>query len=171
MVPIKRAKEQNRTRDNLIAEYTIYSSLANLCMQNSKPFMLYGDIGSGKTYLVEKLLNNKYNFIKMQNTEPHNNLHRNISTQSPFIKSKFGETTRTSRRSKYIYFVDDFNVSFSMSNSAPTSQNFELLRQINETQSVFSTEDDSLMLLSEVNFITTCTIPSNFCSYFTEINT
>jgi hypothetical protein len=49
----KRIKESGRSRDSLLPDYTLYSVLLQLCLKYSKPLLIYGEIGCGKTSFAE----------------------------------------------------------------------------------------------------------------------
>jgi hypothetical protein len=61
----------------------------------------------------------------------------------------------------FLFFIDDLNVNYkSRNNTNDSSSNMELLREIFETQQLYSNEDHSYINLSNMNFIMTCTNPT-----------
>jgi hypothetical protein len=89
--------------------------------------------------------------------EPYNNIYDTISKHTDLAKIKLA-TLNT--KNKFTYFLDDLNINSSCKNMKNLNKNFDLMRQIFETNSIYSLEDESFITLSECNFVTSCTTPS-----------
>ena len=63
-------------------------------------------------------------------------------------------------KNKFTYFLDDLNLNNSPDNYKNINKNFDLMRQIFETNSIYSFDDETYITLSECNFLVSCTTPS-----------
>lgn len=79
------------------------------------------------------------------------------------MKRKYEKRTKSS---KYIYFIDDLNLSFKcnkqladLEQKQSPSANLELARQIFETSNIYCKDNQNFMQLTEMNFILTCSYP------------
>jgi hypothetical protein len=98
-----------------------------MCLANNQPCLVYGDIGSGKTTFIDKLMANKYDFVRLSNTEPNNLVYETLLHHTPLaLKNK------SDQRRGHIYFIDDLNLTYKcgLSGSRSESANLELARQV-----------------------------------------
>jgi GTPase SAR1 family protein len=128
-----------------------------MCLSNSFPCLVYGDVGIGKTFLMDKILNGKFDFVKMASMEPDNNVYKLIVNQTEFCRSKRNSSI-IDHKSNFVYFIDDLNVKYSC-DSKNESSNMELLRQIMETKMIYSYDDESLMPITDINFAVCLSYP------------
>jgi hypothetical protein len=80
--------------------------MIKLCVENTTPCVVYGDMYESKTRFVDKLLVNKYDFTKVANCAPNAFVYDNLLKQAPFFHTK---------PDSYIVnfvFVDDLNASY-----------------------------------------------------------
>lgn len=99
----------------------------------------------------------------MSNTEPNNFVYETILKHSPLVIKRKNDKRN---KSKFIYFIDDLNLSFKCNkqleglekNQLP-SANMELARQIFETNNIYCKDNQNFMQLTEMNFILTCSYP------------
>lgn len=100
-------------------------------------------------------MSNRSSYVKLNNSEPYNTVHDIIAKHSPLAKAKMA-TLNT--RNKFIYFIDDLNLNTSC-NTHSSSKTFELMRQIMETNAIYSFDEEIFLTLSEFNFVLACSTP------------
>ena len=104
-------------------------------------------------------MTNKYDFVRLSNTEPNNLVYNTILQHTPVCR-KIG-----SQKLNYIYFIDDLNLSYSCAADTSArfavkpSANLELARQLLETKSIYSEANEHFISLNDINFVLSCTYP------------
>ena len=163
--PFLRSMKNMNNKEWIILDYQYHASLIRLCIENSKPCLIYSDIGLGKTTLIEKILQNKYDFSKINNTEPDSFVYETILRHAPFCRNK-KSTSINGNKFDYILFIDDLNTKQTCEkNVYQTSATLELIRQIIETKNIYSHDDDYFLPLNNINLILTCTYPGKSPNY------
>lgn len=167
LIPFERPElDPKAAKVTILPQYQYQAYLVKLCIENSTPCMIYGDVGIGKTSFIEKLLANKYDHIKLHNIEPEQYVYTNIVKQTRFYQNK-KYNSFNGYKHNYLYFIDDLNLSYSCGKAADNrldassseSSNMELIRQIMETRKIYSDEENSFIDLNNINFILTSTYP------------
>ncbi|CAF0731757.1 unnamed protein product, partial [Brachionus calyciflorus] len=149
-------------KDWIIIDYQYQANFIKLCIDNSMPCLVYGDLGIGKTNLIEKILVNKYDFTKLNNTEPNDYVYEILLKQAQFYRNK-KYTSINGYKTNYIFFIDDLNVSFSSESNGSASM--ELMRLLFETKSLFNKDDQLLTPFNDMNFMLTCSYPRNTSNF------
>lgn len=105
------------------------------------------------------MLTNKYDFCKLNSNEPNNGIYDILTKHLPFSKAKKYPSLNNYSHD-FIYFIDDLNVNYQSSvDKLSKSSTLELIRQIMETKSVYSDEDQALINLNNTSFLFACTYP------------
>jgi hypothetical protein len=104
--------------------------------------------------------------VKIHNLEPNTHVYDMIIRQTQFYQNK-KYTSLNAYKYNYLYFVDDVNVSYTCSAEkqnalSQTSTNMELIRQVLETQMVYSNEEKAFISMNNINFVLTSTCPGNY---------
>jgi hypothetical protein len=103
----------------------------------------------------------------MHNLEPSTHIYDMMIRQTPFYKNK-KYTSLNAYKYNYLYFIDDLNVSYTCNAEKKqrnaTSTNMELIRQVLETQMVYSNEEKSFISMNNINFVLTSTNPGLYYS-------
>ena len=163
--PFLRSMKNMNNKEWIILDYQYHASLIRLCIENSRTCLIYSDIGLGKTTLIEKILQNKYDFTKINNTEPDSFAYETILRHAPFCRNKKGMSIN-GNKFDYILFIDDLNTRQTCEkNVYQTSATLELIRQIIETRTIYSHDDDYFLPLNSINLILTCTYPGKSPNY------
>ena len=163
--PFLRSTKNMNNKEWIILDYQYHASLIKLFVESSKPCLVYGDVGLGKTTLIEKLLQNKYDFTRVPNTEPDTSVYDTILRHAPFCRNK-KSTSINGNKFDYILFLDDLNARQTCEkNVSSTSASLELVRQIIETKTVYSHEDDHFLPLNSVNLVLACAYPGKSPNY------
>ena len=104
-------------------------------------------------------MTNKYDFVRMSNTEPNNLVYNTVLQHTPVCRKTGGH------KLNYIYFIDDLNLSYSCAAETSArfvvkpSANLELARQLLETKSIYSEANEHFISLNDINFVLSCTYP------------
>lgn len=157
----KLAFNNNSPKDWIIEEYQNQAQLIKMCIENNQACLVYGDVGIGKTTLIEKLLLNKFDFIRLANTQPDTNLNDILLSHSPLIVNRKNSSIN-GHRYKYIYFIDDLNLSYSCCSA---SSSLELARQLLESNTIYLNDLDHFLPMKHVNYVFTCTNPNKTPNY------
>lgn len=136
-----------------------------MCLANGQPCLVYGDIGAGKTTFIDKLMTNKYDFVRLSNTEPNNLVYETLLAHTPLCQRK-----KNGNKRNLIYFIDDLNLTYKCSlsktkNSRAVSANLELARQILDTHYMYSPAEENFMSMADVNLILSCAYPDKSPNY------
>ena len=172
LTQFKRAENEKNSKNSITPFYEYQEYLIKLCIENSKPCLIYGDVGVGKTSLIEKMVSNKYDFVKMHNLEPNTFIYDNIIRQNRFYQNK-KYISMNGHKYNNLYFIDDLNLSYQcpsqknlQGKSLTNSSNMELMRQLLETQMIYSNEEKGFIsIMNNINFLFTSTNPETSDNY------
>lgn len=108
---------------------------------------------------------NKFDFVRLANTEPDNYLHKTLSAHSPLCANK-KNSSMNGHRYSFVYFIDDLNTDYNcMKSGQQTSANLELSRQLLETNKLYITENDYFMPMKHINYVFSCSYPHKTPNY------
>lgn len=110
-----------------------------------------------KNFLSKKLLANKFDYIRLANAEPSNQIHKTLVNHSPLCANKKNSSMNAHRYS-FVYFIDDLNMDYSCRQRS--SSTIEVARQLLESQSLYLNENDHFLPMKHVNYVYTCGYPN-----------
>lgn len=100
---------------------------------------------------------NRYDYSRIANLEPNQNVLETIVQNFQFIKSK-KYTSINNYSSNFIFVIDDLNINYKPHTSSVTST-LEFARQVIETRRFNVTKERGQFCFDHVNFMFTCSSP------------
>jgi hypothetical protein len=150
-------------KDWIITDYQLHAYLIKLFIENGKPCLVYGDIGVGKTSLIEKLLTNKYDYAKLTNISPHTYTRDTFYRLFNFTRNK-KHTSINNYKYDFVYFIDDLNINYTCYQNNKIKSNLEFVRQLIETQSIYD-DDYYKQTTRGMNLLLCCSYPNRSINY------
>ena len=136
-------------------EQAKYYYLMNLFVENSKPFLLVGDPGTGKSTYVKDLLNRKLDIDKFVSISLYFTHNSSPTTTQDIIMSKLDKRRKgvygPPLGKKFIVFVDDINIP--SKDDVGSQPPIELLRQLLDHQTWYDNKELFPMKLIEMQVI------------------
>lgn len=140
--------------------------------------MILGDKGSGKSSLVENLLQTRLPITRLPITPvlTANQLQEKILTRVNAVEKRAGQHfSHRGSSNKFIFFLDDLHLAQQRSGNNNVSTVLELTRFVSSHRQLYDYSRNYLHNLSEARFISSCTpeeywkLPNKFSRVFNSV--
>jgi hypothetical protein len=116
------------------------------------------------------MLTNKYTHVKFTNMESYSTLQSSLLKHAAIAKPKQvpNKNDANGKTRKFVYYIDDLNVTNKCEQSNKLNRTFSLMRQVMETNYLYSFDDEFFHSFSEYNYVVLCSTP---CECLTKYKT